>query len=160
MNNHHAYIYYDPLKNNEPFYVGHGSGTRYKNHFSVKKIRTSFYARFKSIIDNGEEPLIGVYSVDDKELAQLVEEELIALIGRADLGLGPLTNQSNGGWRNSGIIRPPKTKEQKENLSQKMMGKNKGRASPYKGVRRGPRSEEEKAASRAKKAAKLNLAAS
>ena len=46
---------------------------------------------------NNVKPVIGLYAGIDNEFADFLETELIAKIGRKDLGLGPLLNKKDGG---------------------------------------------------------------
>lgn len=131
----YVYIYLDPRKAGfykydeyqfeyEPFYVGKGQETskitkgRMYDHlydaitsskktFKLNKIR-------KILIENLEPSILNIKG-DLSELDSFeLEKRLISLIGRYDLGKGPLTNKTNGGEGTSGIIY---TKEQLENYS-------------------------------------------
>lgn len=112
MTSFYTYIYYDPSRNNEPIYVGKGKDNRAWSHLKSKK-KHPFIQRLGSMERAGIYPVIGLYAVDNEELSLLVEEELIAKIGRKDLGLGTLLNLTDGGEGVSGRISPhtPETKE-------------------------------------------------
>lgn len=93
---HYTYIYYDPSRGNEPIYVGMGQKKRAWDHLRSKR-KSPFIQRLQSMNRKGIKPIIGVYVELDRELAFLLEEELISKFGRKDLGLGPLLNLTNGG---------------------------------------------------------------
>lgn len=93
---YYAYIYYDSARDNEPIYVGKGNGNRAWKHLKRKDMHP-FTQRLAYMRNNGIVPVIGLYSGLDEELAYLIEEELIAKIGRKDLGKGPLLNLTDGG---------------------------------------------------------------
>lgn len=140
-NEFYVYVYLDPRKESEykygeyvfeyePFYVGKGKGDRYKRH-----LRESEYTKngnyknnkIKKIISSGLKPIVIKFSENLTEfLAHELEEKMILEIGRYDLGLGPLTNSTNGGEGNSGQITSEETK-------QKLREINLGKVSPIKG---------------------------
>ncbi len=119
----YVYTYLD--QNNIPFYVGKGNGNRYKiqdhsgkcNPFLQNKIRKIGVDSIKI-----EFPLKNVIEVD----AFAYEELFIGIVGRRDLGLGPLCNLTNGGEGISGHNHSESTK-------QKISEKNKGKAPWSKG---------------------------
>jgi len=103
----YVYIIFDPRKPNysngdlsfnfEPFYIGKGKGARIKqsllnNHFNP-------YKQHKiDKINSISEVIVEKYKENlTNEEACLLEKELIRKIGRYDLGLGPLTNLTDGG---------------------------------------------------------------
>ena len=111
MNNCYVYCLIDP-KNGVPFYIGKGKGTRMYSHErdvkngkipntnntylfrKIKKIHTSgLSVIYKKIIEN----------IDD-DMALSVEVKEIRKVGRANLGLGPLCNLTDGGEGNSGKV--------------------------------------------------------
>lgn len=92
----YTYIYYDPSRNNEPFYVGKGSNDRAWKHLKRKDLHP-FVARLRLLKRNNIVPIIGIYAGMDEELAYLLEEELISKFGRKDLGKGSLLNLTDGG---------------------------------------------------------------
>lgn len=92
----YTYIYYDPGRNNEPIYVGKGKEYRAWCHL-YRKDTHPLTQRLNLMKRNNILPNIGFYSEMDEELALLVEIELIAKLGRKDLGLGPLLNLTDGG---------------------------------------------------------------
>ena len=92
----------------EPFYVGKGKGNRYLSHLNeakqtsnkshkLNKIRKILKEEFDPIIIKILENITEQKSID-KEI------ELIWIIGRHDLGMGPLTNLTNGGDGFSGYM--------------------------------------------------------
>ena len=126
---HQVYVYYNPLKQDQEFYVGEtGTKDRWKYHLDEAK---KFIRQKKSqewikknaenphktrtimnILEAGLEPKIEkvIEGVDEKT-AKAEEIRLIALYGRADKGLGSLTNMTDGGDGQSGRIW---TEEQKD----------------------------------------------
>jgi len=117
-NNFYVYIYLDPRKSGqynygeyefsyEPFYVGKGSGRRWKDkkndhcEYKINKIRG---LGFKTIRIKLRENI-------EETKAFEIEKELIKLIGKEILKEGPLTNETDGGEGKSGYILSEKTKE-------------------------------------------------
>lgn len=137
---YYVYVYLNPLKSGnykygsysfkyEPFYIGEGKNNRFKNHLSENlkdncnkhKIRT-----INLIKRSGKKPIIIKLEENlTKKISQDYEIALIKLIGRRDLGTGPLTNLTDGGDGTVGSIR---TEEMKKHQSKKQ----KGRAKSYK----------------------------
>lgn len=87
----------------EPFYVGKGKGIRRRLHVQ-KVVRGARDAnpfkqnKIKKLIENGFYPedivlLCGLKEDDAYEL----EREIISIVGRRDIGEGPLTNLDDGG---------------------------------------------------------------
>ena len=85
---YYVYIYKDPLTG-LPFYIGKGSGKRYKKHLSETYENTENkkkYAKIKSIQNAGNEPLIEIAKrFNDEEEAYQYETGLIKLYGRKDI---------------------------------------------------------------------------
>ena len=73
-----------------PFYIGKGSGDRYKNHSNRNNEWKSF------VKTNGFVATI-LYSNLTEQDAFNKEKELIELYGRKDTNTGPLLNKSSGG---------------------------------------------------------------
>ncbi len=97
----YVYIYYDPSRNTEPFYVGKGAGMRAEWHLRYPK-PGRFGNRLKAMQSCGVVPIIDVWPQIDEAAAFAMEMHLIDLIGRKDLGLGPLCNMTNSGEGVSG----------------------------------------------------------
>jgi len=132
MIEYYVYIYYDPTKNNEPFYIGIGKlGSKKGYDRSTDHLREAkrldhpkdgnkhkFY-RIKSILNLGLEPKIEkVFITKELKEVKLKEIELITNIGRRDLEKGPLTNLTNGG---DGCINF--SEETKNKISNSLKGK-------------------------------------
>ena len=94
-NRYYVYAHYKTGEENIPFYIGFGSGNRYKTkskrnphwHSIVKK-----YGFYSKILAN---ELI-------KADAKALEIQLIGMFGRSDLGKGPLVNKTDGGDQSNG----------------------------------------------------------
>jgi len=136
MEDFYTYIYYDPSRNNEPFYVGKGIKQRAWKHLFRKNMHP-FTQRLQLLKRNNIKPIIGLYAGLDEELAHLVEMELITKFGRKDLNLGPLLNLTDGGEGNAGKIISlttrermsrrlsgvPKSLEHKKHISESTLGR-------------------------------------
>lgn len=89
----------------EPFYLGQGSNHRWAEHkYNYKGWKEgtrrgyAFFDVFVELEREGLEPVFHTVSDNiSKGEALELEGSLIPLIGRRDLGLGPLYNQSSGG---------------------------------------------------------------
>ena len=117
---YYTYIYLDPRKPGdysygsfsfpfEPFYVGKGTGKRSIAHLELAKDRSQTLRskrnifKIRKILDEGLEPIIlKVLENVSNEDALDCEADLIARIGRADIGEGPLLNFTDGGGRGPG----------------------------------------------------------
>lgn len=133
----YTYIYYDPSRGNEPFYVGKGVNRRAWKHLT-RKDKLPFGNRLRKLKRNDIMPIIGIYGGLNEELSYLLEIELISKFGRKDLGKGTLLNLTDGGEGGPGIKRTPeqnkinseskkgipKSEEHKKNISK---GKKEGR---------------------------------
>jgi hypothetical protein len=93
---YYVYIYYDPLRNHEPFYVGKGINERAWCHLYRNDMHP-FTQRIQWIRKNGSSPKIGFYAGLDAEESLSLEIWFIYNFGRKDLGLGPLLNLTDGG---------------------------------------------------------------
>lgn len=96
---HYVYVLCRP--NGQPFYVGKGTGNRLLMH-ELSAVHTSDRSHKLNLIRSlhrAEAKVhYGVYCFcADEKAAHHHERELIARIGRHDLGRGPLTNQTDGG---------------------------------------------------------------
>jgi len=103
----YVYVYRDPRpsKNNQPVYVGKGTGDRDISHWS----RGSHNKPFQDFIAHlKRRELIAVcdrvFETEDEDAAFAKEVELISLYGRRDLGTGSLFNRTDGGEGASGVI--------------------------------------------------------
>lgn len=116
-NKFYNYVYLDPRKpgdynygdlhfDYEPFYVGKGYGDRcnahLKNNYRNNK-NTYKNNKIKKIISENYKPIILILFKKLKESVAFQNEiDLIKLIGRHDLGLGPLVNLTDGGGSTTG----------------------------------------------------------
>lgn len=101
----YAYIYRDP-RNGEAFYVGKGKGSRAQSHLS-RQDASHMTRRVQKMLREGVRPSIEIIPALDEQHAFFLEECLIGVIGRADLGRGPLLNLTNGGQGMSGNVPSP-----------------------------------------------------
>jgi len=119
MNNFYVYVYLDPRKignyqygdfffQNEPFYIGKGKNDRCYYH--IKKVKNKIkipnknLSKVKSILNDGFLPIVLKIKENLQESQALnLEIKYINIIGRSDLNMGPLMNQTNGG---DGLINP------------------------------------------------------
>lgn len=94
---YYVYVYRDPTRNNQPFYVGKGSGQRHLKHLK-RTDRCEFVHRIQKIKQSGFLPIIEfICDRVDEEFAFLVEVEAINYYGRKDHKRGPLLNLTDGG---------------------------------------------------------------
>ncbi len=104
---YYIYEYWDP-KHNEPFYVGAGQNDRMYDHLieatnynQIKERKGLNHFKIKKILKIWNQKLQPnikiVFRSDDLEVVYNKEIELIKFYGRRDLGLGPLTNLTDGG---------------------------------------------------------------
>jgi len=120
MNIYYIYIYLDPRKHGkycygdycflyEPFYVGKGKG----NRCSIIKCRNKhFINKTNKIKSNELKPLIVKIKENlDEKQSFILESKLIDLIGRKDLGKGPLINFTDGGEGTGGYIFSKETRK-------------------------------------------------
>lgn len=108
---YYVYILRDPRKENEPFYVGKGKDKRAESHLNSNNndnpFKTNIINKIKAA---GLEPVVEYHSENLVEsVAFTWEISLIKQYGRRDLGLGPLTNLTDGGEGTSGHIRTEET---------------------------------------------------
>lgn len=106
INRFYVYAYLDPTKcgryfygdyvfNNEPFYIGKGSGARSKN---INKRKCWVGNKIRKIKKEGNLPIIVKLNMSLCESeAYNLESKAIIAIGRKNLGLGPLVNLTDGG---------------------------------------------------------------
>ena len=119
MSIYFVYLYRKP-NDMTPFYVGYGKKQRHLSHLiEAKSNLNPIQGEFKlntirKILREGSEPIIQIIDNNlSKEQACELEEFLIELIGRKDLGLGPLTNLTKGGDGNRDWT--PKLREKMSN---------------------------------------------
>jgi len=122
MNIYYIYLYSHPITH-VPFYVGMGKGNRKFAHLKEAKTRPTPQAgehklnTIRQMLLEGLEPIITVIDSNiSKEQAIDGEITLISLIGRRDLGLGPLTNQTAGGDGNRGWSKSARQAQRDRNL--------------------------------------------
>lgn len=116
---YYAYIYRDPGRENEPIYVGKGKNKRAWVHLQ-REDRHPFVARLKSMRNLGIEPYIEIIPALDEGHALFLEECLIEVIGRKDLGKGPLLNLTDGG---DGVRNYKMTVERRQQISEANRGR-------------------------------------
>ena len=108
------YVYVLSRDGGEPFYVGVGSDDRIADHFREAAAGKKQAHRLSIIRQaSAESKVIGCEIIgwtDDWQEALSIEVEKIARTGRRDLGLGPLTNLTDGGEGQRGIIRSSETR--------------------------------------------------
>lgn len=121
-NDYYVYIYRNPLKENQPFYVGKGRGSRHKHHLT-KKCARSYNLHKTRTIDvilkqTGSVPPIEIYRENlTNAQACEVEKNLILLFGRVDLATGVLTNMTDGGDGNNNF-----SEETRKRIGMKLKG--------------------------------------
>lgn len=131
-----------------PFYIGKGKGDRAYRHFKESRLKTERNLhkinKLKKAKREGKEVLVEFLreSITEKQALRL-EKFWIAKIGRNDLGLGPLTNQTSGGDGLSGrlvgeeerdkISKACKGKLRTDETKAKMSIANKGENNPFHG---------------------------
>jgi hypothetical protein len=111
----YVYVYRDPRssKNNQPVYVGKGTGDRDLSHWS----RGSHNKPFQDFISHlKQRGLVAtcerVFETENEEEAFAKEMQLIELYGRRDTKTGSLFNRTDGGEGPTGHVR---TEEQRAN---------------------------------------------
>lgn len=109
----YVYVYRDPrpTKNNQPVYVGKGTGDRDLSHWSRgshNKPFQDFIAHLK--VRGLVAPCERVFETEVEAEAFAKEIELIALYGRRNTGTGTLFNLTDGGEGASGAIRSEEEK--------------------------------------------------
>lgn len=108
--NFYVYVYLDPRRpgtyvyglykfDYEPFYVGKGKNNRYYDHIKRRaSYKTPVAKKVRSLMENGTKPEILIYQDKLNSInAYELETKMINMIGRRDLGTGPLLNLTDGG---------------------------------------------------------------
>ena len=119
---YYIYVYFDTRKkglykfenfifNYEPIYIGKGTKNRVKRHLTIcKNSKTHFHNKLSLIISEGYEPKYEILKNNLTESEALNEEiRLIKLIGR-EINGGTLTNLTDGGDGQSGLIHKEESK--------------------------------------------------
>jgi len=115
MKDYYVYVYLDPNDPGDfeygdlrftfkPFYIGKGTKDRC---YSGIRDKGRFYkvSKIKSILKTNKFPIITkIYENISNQEAMEIEKSSIKLIGRNDLGLGPLTNMTDGGDGGPGYL--------------------------------------------------------
>lgn len=112
MVKYYVYIYKNPLANYDPFYVGKGSGKRYKDHMYPCILKKDDWKSriIQKIFATNQKPKIEILWCEDEAASFKLEKELIAKFGLKHEG-GLLVNMTPGGDQ------PPKN-EGKEHPTQ------------------------------------------
>lgn len=109
---YYVYCYYD--KHQIPFYIGMGSGNRITNHLKLRSRNTEmsksfFYRTLNKMVKNNEPFSFKILKNNlTQSEAFIAEQVLISCIGRKNLGLGTLTNLTDGGRGGVGYRRTKK----------------------------------------------------
>lgn len=113
--NFYVYLFRDPATG-EPVYVGKGQGSRAISHTWAKARTNDRLGKLiaaRSAQGHSIEP--EVIAKSNEENALLVEQALIRFFGRADLGQGPLFNNTDGG---DGVSNPSKEVRELQSAAQ------------------------------------------
>lgn len=105
MNIYYVYVYFDPSKNDQPFYVGEGKGNRDKSHLKNPDNRKNlpFYNRLAKMTSRNIKPtIVRIAETLSQEEAFSLEVATIARYKRRHEG-GTLLNITAGG---KGFSRP------------------------------------------------------
>ena len=111
MNNYYVYAHYKP-DSDIPFYIGKGIGKRAWE--KCKYTRSDYWN--KIVNKYGYRVELEFENLSETDAFQM-EQDMIKMWGRADLGLGPLINMTDGGDGMSGHIQTEETRK-------KISGKN------------------------------------
>ena len=96
------YVYTYSYPDGTPFYVGKGTGRRYKRHLEqakyAKKVKSWCAKIVKGLLNKGKFPVITrIIDNINEELALFIESEYINKYGRRDIDTGILVNATDGG---------------------------------------------------------------
>lgn len=112
------FIYNELRFEYEPFYIGKGTEERFVSTLNDKRVFKA--SKIKSIRSKGLEPIVIKIFENITNLESItIEIDLIKLIGRRDLGLGPLTNLTDGG---DGRLNSQHTEETIKKISESKKG--------------------------------------
>lgn len=115
MTKFYTYIYRDPSKSLEAFYVGKGKNSRAYVHLK-RTDKHPLVHRIKRMKSDGIEPIIEIIEALDEDHALFLEKCLIDIFGRKDIGTGTLLNLTDGG---DGLANPSITTRKKMSQNQK-----------------------------------------
>ena len=110
----YVYVYRDPRpsKNNQPVYVGKGTGDRDLSHWSKGSHNKPFQDFISHLKQRGfVAPCQRVLETESEAEAFAKEVELIALYGRRNMNTGTLFNLTDGGEGATGAVRSAAEKE-------------------------------------------------
>jgi hypothetical protein len=110
-----------------PFYVGKGTGIRFKRYHSLHFQRILNKHKFLGI-----KPKV-TFVFEDRDESKALEQEIfwIKKFGRKDLGTGSLINLTDGGEGGSGYLHTEETKQKLSDIGKGQIPWNKGKeASP------------------------------
>ena len=116
-NRFYVYAHYKTGEEDIPFYIGKGSNKRAFDKWQRSR-------HWKNVVNKHGLVVRILHENLSEEDAFWIEKKLIGMFGRADKGLGPLINHTDGGEGPSGIIQ---TEEHKEKNRQAQMGHHRGK---------------------------------
>jgi hypothetical protein len=126
------YVYIWKKPGNIPFYIGIG---RTKNRWNPLYAKTRNPHCYHTVLQIGvNNIIIDLIEVSSKDKAARIEQTLIWYYGRSDLGLGPLTNMTDGGDGIQNISEESKKRMSESAIKQKNIRSNriKGSKNPMK----------------------------
>lgn len=116
----YVYVYKDPrpTKNQQPVYVGKGTGDRDLSHWSKGSHNKPLQDFLSHLRLRELTPIcVRVFQTENEQEAFAKEMQLIELYGRRDLGTGTLFNRTAGGEGPTGYIKTPEEKQTDTNNS-------------------------------------------